>query len=196
MQPLLVPDDIWRALQLLSAANARPHLAVFIDYSDAIDATSRKYGDKKPVFVSNVECVNGPDGTIPSVARFYRVNHKAIELRADSMYFSLSKGTFHFIYGFSDWKLGPVINKRGSEFLNSLEPCVVQSAIEIVNGISEHEGNVVESRAVGKIMSEYFSTSFRVNIDSSRVGCMQKNNPAFDVRDVLIGPFDLQVGIG
>lgn len=58
--------------------------------------------------------MNAPDGGIPSVARLYLVNDECEEVRAGSVYVSLSQCALMFFDGFVDREFGPIVDIGGT----------------------------------------------------------------------------------
>jgi hypothetical protein len=196
VEPTHKLDNVRGALKLSGRSGASPSFAMLVTHFDTTDMSDGENGDKKPMLVSNVQFVNGPNGLIPSRARLYLVEHKAEQARASDVYFGLAKGTFRFFDGLVNREFSSVAQESGREILNRPEPCVVESGMQIVDSIPDHQGDIVESLNICKIMSEDFTSSFRMDIYSSGVSFMQKCNPRFNVREMLIGPVYLKPGIG
>ncbi len=97
---------------------------------------------------AQIPAVNGPDSGIPSVARLYLVNDECEEVRAGSVYVSLSQCVLKFFDGFVDREFGSIADIGGSELLNRLEPSVIEGAIQIVDGVSSDESDLVETRSL------------------------------------------------
>lgn len=175
----------------LASAETGPQLASFILYLNSLNVALGESGNKQPMFVSVVEIVNGPDGVIPSLARLYCVKHKAVELGAENVYFGLRKIAFYFLDGFPDREFSPIILKGGGEPFNRLEPCIVESALQIVDGIPHDNGDIIKCLSIGEPMFKDFTAKCRVNLNSRSVAAFQLSKARFDILDVCIGPFKL-----
>jgi hypothetical protein len=142
--------------------------ARFILHLHAIDMPLSQEGDDKPVLVSVCKTVNGPNGCIPSLMRLYLINHKREESRAGSVYVSLSKIPLKFWGGFENREFSFVSDEGRNEPFDSLQPCVVQSAVEVMDGISDHERQIVEESGVYSVYKALCSM-FRVNLSNSGI---------------------------
>jgi hypothetical protein len=104
-------------------------LATLVFHFNSINMASGQDGNKKPMFISDVQIVNGPNGEIPSLARLYRVEHEPKEIRAGNVYLSLREASFQLFDGLPDGKFGPIIDCSGNQPFDRLEPSIVQSAM-------------------------------------------------------------------
>ena len=185
--------DAIRRLLGSAEAGSGPPFARFILHLNSVNMALCQNRDKEPVFVPVCEAVNGPDGGISSVARLYPVNDECEEVRAGSVYVSLSQCALKFFDGFVDREFGPIADIGGSELFNRLEPSVIEGAIQIVDGVSSDESDLVETRFV-KSMGESLGSMLRVSLDNSSIGLFKSVDAPLDISDVYIGPFDLSSG--
>ena len=195
VRPFADSNAIRRSLEV-PISEARPALPFFIFEFNSVDTPLRQDGNKKPMFISNVEIVDGPNGLIPSIARFYRVEHKPIQIRGGNIYASLRHPSFKFFNGLADREFCPIIDKGWNQSLDSLQPGIVEGAIEIVDSIPEHQRNIVEGRSIAEIVYQEFVSCMRINVDSGSVSFVKFGDAEFDVLDVLLGPVNLESGVG
>jgi hypothetical protein len=152
------------------------------------------------MFVDVVQNVYGPDGVIPSTIRAYLVKEEFAQGGAKFMdrgvFFSRRlEPTFKFFGLFSNGKLGVITKDGGNQPLRGFEPRIVQSAVEIVENVSDHEGEVEERFRICELMYKSFCSELRVNLSPGGIGFMKRENACFDIADVMLGPFGLRSGI-
>jgi hypothetical protein len=145
-----ISDAIWRMLQFAGNPISRPQVSSFIFYFNSSNVPLRQNGDKQPVFISDVEIVNGPQDSLPSHMRAYLVQHEPIKNGANYVYSSLLAlhPSFKFVDAFADWELGSVINETGCQAGNSFEPDIVEGAIKIVDCVSEDQCRILKERGI------------------------------------------------
>jgi hypothetical protein len=192
VQPAFKLDDVRGNLKISGGAVSRPSFAVLVNHANAVNMSSRKNGEKQPMFVSYVKNVNGPNSLVPSIARLYRVDHQTEEIGAGSVYLSLHKRTFKLIDGLAHGKFRPITDESGKQLFDGLEPSIVEGAIKIVDGIAEHQSYFTESGRIAEIVNENFATSFRINLDSRMASFVKRDDAIFDIEDVLIGPVNFE----
>lgn len=158
---------------------------------DAFNGRQLNDWNQEPMFVSNVELVNGPDGRIPSIVRLYLGHHEVKEIGGGTVYFSPPERDFKIVQGGINRKFGELAEGGGKESFNCLHPGIVKSALKIVKDIPQHQCNIGSKSLVTKIMFDGFASSLRINLDCGSVGIWQYADARFDIGDMLIGPFDL-----
>jgi hypothetical protein len=160
------------------------------------------------MFVGVAQNVYGPNGIMPSAVRAYLVEEeirefgaKAVDCRLLGVVFGgLSEPTFKFFDGLAHRKFNAafdsvILKKNRKHPLDRLEPGIVQSAIKVVNSVSHHKGKISQVGRVCELMYKSFCSEFRVNLYPSGITFMKHEDACFDVVDMLIGPFDFQLGI-
>src|ERR1017187_3737683 len=90
--------------------------------------------DQQLMFVRVVDCVNGPDGKIPSLVRPYVIYDKVKESGGDRVYFSPMQRSFKLINGISNRELGGIVNDRRGYAIEGLDPSIIESAPQVVDG--------------------------------------------------------------
>jgi hypothetical protein len=69
---------------------------------------------------------------------------------------------------------------------------IVEGASEVVDSISNHEGEIIENGDIIKSMYQSLCTILRVNLNDSGISLMKRKDASFDVANVYIGPINLQ----
>jgi hypothetical protein len=170
--------------------------AVLILQFDAADVPVGLKGNQEAVFVSFVENVDFPKGKIPSLVRAYFVKHQIKKPCAGQVYCSPAQGGFKVFPSGIHGELGEVAEGRRGDSLDSFDPCIIEGAFEIVDGITNHQGGVGEKLIfVRDVVNEDLIGRLRVNLDARHVTVWQIGEPFFQFTDVFIGPFDLCSGI-
>lgn len=184
-------NKVWRFLG--SPPSTAPlDFTSFIFQLNAINGGKTHNWDQEPMFVENVEFVNGADGgIIPSVVRLYIGNDEFKECRGDDVYFSPVQRVFKLILGGVHGKFGELADCRGDKSLDGSYPCMVKSALLIMNSVSNHQCKVSCNVRIAKIMFDDLVSNVRVSLDCGSVGIWQRANASLNIGDVLIGPFKL-----
>ncbi len=174
-----------------SVGSAPLNVSGFIFKFNVINGLVADNWNEQPMFVRNVEQVNGSDGVIPSVVRLYVVNEEWADSRIGRVYCSSKENAFKLFLVRVDRKLGVVI-RRKSEPLKGSQPCKIESAFQVVNDIPNDEREVNSGSArTRQIVFDDFVASLRIQLDAHHIGVFQGNNPELKVCDVLFGPLNL-----
>jgi len=164
----------------------------FIFESDAADSGNGNHGDQEQVLIRNVQCVKGEDVIVPSRVRLYIGENPFVEPRAESVYFSPFKGVFHSLSGFAEGKLGKIIQRCGKEFLDCSNPRVIEGRPKIVDGIPGNDGNLyADGFHLWMTVFNRLASGLRVSLNCGDVTICQSADDFSNIRDVLIGPFNL-----
>jgi hypothetical protein len=124
--------------------------------------------DEEFVFVSNVQCVQGPNGVIPSVVRLYIVNDQIEQSGVGLMYFSALERVYKVIFGIPERESGVRVKNGRNEGCNGFNPSQIKSGFEIVHSIPEHKGNLLRKSFGRTIFHDEFS-SLVVSLDDGSV---------------------------
>lgn len=117
---------------------------LFILHVNVANGGVMNHWDQQPVFVSNVEFVNGPDGKIPSVVRLY-VGHEEVEELGDGdIYLQVPQGGFKIVRGGVNRELAPSPVAGGNQSRHSFKPNMVKRTLKIVDGVSDNYWETVE----------------------------------------------------
>ena len=171
------------------AANCLSGLILHLNAAN-VGVLNHRY--EKPMFISLVENVNGPDGEIPSFVRLYFVNHKAEKVGTGDVYFSPSQRVFKLFPRTINGELGKLAEGPRSDSCNSFHPSIVEGAFEIMSDVTYQQccGNL--EPPVSHIMLNRFVSKLRINLDARNVVVWQTCEPSLQLHDVLIGPIDFQ----
>jgi hypothetical protein len=183
-------DVVGRMLEIDRISVSSKNLTVLFCLN-SIGVAEGKYRYKESMFVSNVECVNGPNGGIPSLARLYLCNNQIEQSGSADIYLSPSKRRFQFFDGLTYRELGKLSNGSGNQSLNSFEPGIVEGGFQVVNSISRDESDIVKCRSIGKVILDELTAGCRIYLDRHNLRIMHSLNTQLRIRDVLVGPVDL-----
>jgi hypothetical protein len=144
------------------------------------------------VLVVNVEIVEGENIAVPSLVTFHTVKHEFNDGRG-FWYFSAFREC-----GFKFLASALRINREfsmpgrtlGTEGMNSSTPNNIKSASEIVDRITNNQGNVMAQLSISKAVIEELFPRFAVDVQAGAVTVRRGAESLLDIRDVLIGPFD------
>jgi hypothetical protein len=146
---------------------------------------------QKPVFVEDVDIMQGPQGVIPSSVRFYDIHDEVKDVFGGLLYQSAIDASYKFIPRFKEWKYSVIVVPSKSskvDFVNSK----VQSALEVVRGISNDKSNV-SWQGFSYIELDAIVSGLKILIGAKRVKITSSKSQDFRVKiiDVLLGPFNL-----
>ncbi len=166
------------------------------------DATVIEQWGQEPMLVLPVDIVDGPNGKIPSVVRLYVRNEKLAESPIGTQVHAWNfledvcslpfEGSFKAVFGSMNRKLDMSHINGGNGFCEKRPPCVIKSAFEIVNGITDDECNIGVNPVVFKIVLDDFVAAIRVNLDRTNNAIRNVREPRIQLGNVMIGPADLE----
>ena len=146
--------------------------------------------DQEAVLVHDVELVKSPQGVIPSLVWFYRVQDQVENLSTGRLYFSSVHDGYEFMPGFSNSELSPLIGsitRQADDFTRH----EVEGGTQIVNAVSNNERHI-KGQFLGCLELDSIC-SIRILLDKDTMGVSLKEgiDKRIQLTDVLIGPFDL-----
>jgi hypothetical protein len=146
--------------------------------------------NEKLMLVDEIKAVNGPNIIIPSRVWLYVGNYPFIECGSGGVYLSCLKRIFKARDVGENRKLGE-LSKLDIEPREHGNPSKIQGGPEIVNCIAHDQGEIfLEGLDLRKGMLDEFLAGTQIHLDSGHISVWQRDDTAFDIRDVLIGPFD------
>lgn len=154
-----------------------------------------QHWNQKLMLIHDIEIVNSPEGIIPSLVGFYRIQNKSLNGRSDLLLFqSAVKKTFEFLPRVSDWEACPL---RGVSIAseNNLVVHEIQSTAQVVQHVSDDEGSLSDIQESMKLKPDIICSHLSIFIDMNRVEVRAKEviEKRIEVIDVLQGPFNLFV---
>jgi hypothetical protein len=142
-------------------------LASLVFSANIVNSSDLYDWKQKPVLVENVEIVQGPDGVIPSLVRFYDIHDEVTDCFGGLGYYSGIYGGCKFIPGFS--------NRKSSVVIPSPEPAKnytvdgkIERCLEIVEGISNHKREIVW-KGLHYLDVKQIISSLRIMLDTETV---------------------------
>jgi hypothetical protein len=99
------------------------------------------------MFVSDVELVHGPDGPISSVVSLYLSYEEPKEVGSGDVYLAILERSFKAITGGVCGKLSLLPVLGGNQSSDRLKPNMVEGALQIVDGITDDCGEVLQNVA-------------------------------------------------
>jgi hypothetical protein len=112
------------------------HFSALIFHLNAVNGSVFDDRQEKAMFVIDVQTVNRPDGFIPSVVGLYLAKDKIEKGGGGAVYFNPAKRSFNLVSYREDGEFSLVVDARRAELGQNRHPCVIESAVEIVNSIS------------------------------------------------------------
>jgi len=153
--------------------------------------------NQEHVLVSPIKQVNGPNGNIPSIVRLYLAKEKSAKVAMGDIYFLPFQKAFKTVRGRINGKLGLPPVSHGDQSRNGLEPRMIKSTLEIMDGIPKSQSKFIDKctlRSVCKIALDKFAASFRIHMGSHNQSFFQAVDSGLDTLDVMVGPCDLVSG--
>lgn len=149
--------------------------------------------NKQAMFVVNVEMVDGPNVGVPSFVGFHAIDHEAMEAGVAG-YFSFSGESRlkHFPFGVDGEIEELGIEGGGVQSLVGRSPRNIKSAVEIVNCVSNHQGERCANAPMPEPVLEELFPRLRIDVHAQLVSISRDKESLLDIGDVLVGPFDFQ----
>jgi hypothetical protein len=145
------------------------------------------------VFVVNVQNVNGPDGFISSEVRLYLAENKIEKSGSGAVYFNPAKRSFNLVSYRTDGEFGLAVDARRGELGQNRRPRVIESAMEIMDSISERQSNIGDDFvSIKKIMFQHFVSTVRIDFNGSNGMIWQGADNRFHFGNMLLGPVDFR----
>jgi hypothetical protein len=173
------------------------HLPLLIFQVDIANGGIVNHWDKEPVLVSDVEFVHGPNGKITFVMRLYLCHYQIEELRRGDVYLQLPQRRFDILRSSVGGKFGTLPTFGGHQSSHGFKPSMIESALQIMDRIPNDCREIVEGLPifdVCKVTLDELASSVRLHIGPTDQSFFQAVNAKFNVRDVLVSPFDLETG--
>ena len=165
---------------------------VFVLQFDAIDAHDGEYRNQEMVFIVNVEVVDGTNVGVASLVRFHSLDQKIKQGRVGRYFSCLRERRFKMLPIVADDEFGALrakpIRTQDSE---SFSVSDVESAVQIVDCIADHQGNVRAQLSIRKAVVNELLPRLAVEVHSGAVCVRRGAESLVDISDVLVGPFDL-----
>lgn len=151
-----------------------------------LDDTNRR--NQQPMFIDDVDFVEGPNGIIPSNVRLYYINDEIANVATRDLNFSTTHLAYKFLPRISDWEaaiLGWSAASDGDNFTGHK----IQSRSKVMNCVTENKGNTFRQRR--GIEYQYISTC-KIPIDANTASASFEEGGKSRVQliDVLVGPFN------
>jgi hypothetical protein len=151
--------------------------------------------DQKIMLIPDIQSVKGFEKEIPTAfVGLHFGNNYFEEFGAGRVYFSCTKRTFNCLLTPFERNLRMVgVETTTGMFLNGSQVGVLDGDSKIVNGITKNYGYISADVDIRGRVAEYLRSGLFINLDSGRVDVWQRGEQLFQVRDVLIGPLNLDV---
>lgn len=164
---------------------------VFVLQFHAINRNHSNHWNQEMVFVAHVEGVKSADINVPSFVRFHNINQESEELRTGRYLSCLFELGFKMlpIVAHNELSLGGIESRR-ADGLDGFPIGNIQSALEIVNCVTDNQCEIGAQFSVSKSVVEELFPRLSVDVQSGAVSIRRDPQSLVDIRDVLIGPFD------
>lgn len=178
--------------RLLMSSECEPILgySCLILRFNASNARIEENWDKKPMFVSDVESVHGPDGHIPSRVGLYIGKHHPKKLVRGPIYSIPAKRSLKVVISGVDREFSELPEGVGGEFGNRLNPRIIEGALEIMEGIPRNQRDISAGISARNVMFDDFVSKFRIDLDRRSATLMEELDPTSQSSDMMIGPLD------
>ena len=167
-----------------------------ISNRDSTDMPCRVKSEKEDMLVRDVDIVKRPSGGIVPTLVWLNLAHNALKERiASGIYLNPVKGSFDFLSGFPNRELGSVGKLVGETPANCGVPCEVHSGPQIVKGISDNQGQIIQT--VSKVWDFMFQRlpAVRTVLDCGSATIFEHVDSGVHIRDMFLGPLNLEPGV-
>ena len=155
------------------AANQFPSVILHLKASNGRIADNWQ---EKPMLIQDVEFLHSPKSIIPSVISLYPCQHKAEQIGAREVYFSILQSSFEGITRRIGGELSLVADSRRSMSLKGADPCIIKGALEIMECISDEQGDVFDSALIRQVVLDALISKLWMDIDDSGVRVFQSSD--------------------
>ena len=173
------------------------NVALLIFQNNSSDSDHMHQWNEQLVLIENIKAVNCPDVVIPSRVWFYFGNNPFVEVGAGDIYLSLFERSCKFLCSPKNGELGKVV-RRNVEMTECCDPRKIKSGSEVVNSITNNQsqfslncGGIRQVVSNGALNS--FVSDLEVVCEGRSVSIGQCEDTLFKLRDVLVGPFNLEM---
>jgi len=163
---------------------------VFVLQFDAVNPDDGEHRNQEIVFVVNVEIMQGANIGIPSLVTFHAINNEIEEGRRGRYFSAFRERGFKLMPVFVDREFGPSRVGLRENRSNRGAPCDIKSAVEIVNCIANHQGDIGAQFPVSKAVVEELFPRLAIDVQAGSLSVSRGSESLLDIRDVLVGPFD------
>lgn len=148
------------------------------------------------MFVHNVHLMKRAKIEVPSVVRFYIAENEIKESGTGGINAALGQRIFKLINGRVYGKFGAQCI-GGDSYIDGLKPRIIQSGLKVVDSIPDDTCNLWQIAESGQAVMDALNSGLTVNLNSASLTLWASNEVYSlpNLRDVLIGPVDLQARI-
>jgi hypothetical protein len=165
---------------------------IYIFQFHAHNPRDGEHWDQEMVFIVNVKGMKGENIAVPSSVWFYVLNQEIEESRCRAYASCLGKVRYESFPRVGDREFGfSGIEPFGTQSLRGIPPSNIQSGMEIVDCIANHERNIGAKGPIKKNVVEELFPRLSIEVQGGAVAVGRGTESLLDVSDVLIGPFDL-----
>jgi hypothetical protein len=173
------------------------HLAIRISSENSDDSRTWREIEQEQMLVRNIQILKNVDNMpLPSFVRLCFIENELVELGAEGIYFNAMQRRFELLSRFAGGELSEIGLSVWNEPFGRAHPSEINGAVQVVKRIPENQGQI--RRAILEVwdhVHQYLATGFSIKLDCGRVTVLYRDECTFKIGDVLLGPFDLQVGV-
>jgi hypothetical protein len=147
--------------------------------------------NKEDVFIVQIQGIDGANVGVPSFVRFHAFNHKVEDGRGLAYFSCLREVAYKFLPRIRDWKMRPLGQSGGAEFFNGSAPSKIESASQIVDCISRKHRDICFEGSISQGVIKELLPRLSIDLAGGWVSIGRSVDSLLNIRDVLLGPFDL-----
>jgi hypothetical protein len=151
------------------------------------DREHRYYGEQEAVLVDNVQLVQCVEQVVPSTVWLYCVDNEIADDTPCSLYRSLINGAFKFASLLTKRELDFSVVGDANDFVHHK----VESRTKVVDSIADEKRSFIRHWFKLHLNTMFPSIWIKLGANSVEIACDELCQQFIEIKDVLIGPFDL-----
>jgi hypothetical protein len=169
------------------------YFAMLIFHHQIFDDRRIQDWNEQVMLVRNVQTVKSVEAVIPSTVRLYIVDNPLKKVGDGKFYPPTIEGTSDVYLSLSNREFRVGLRSPGEEPLDCANPSVVERAPQIVDGISRDDSQTTqEVLFFWKVIFDRNPPMLWVDFNRGNITVWNREASGIEVRDVLLGPIDLE----
>lgn len=165
---------------------------VFALCFNACDPSNRQHRKEEPVFVVDVEGMDGENIRVPSFVSLHVVHKEVVDLGTGIYASCFGKNSLKPSFGLVgiDGKLAPLSNGFLPDLSHDFEPSNIQSGAEVMNCIASYTGEFTPQHKIIPLVIEELFPRLQIHVHAGAIAVCRSKDSIAELMDVLVGPLD------